>query len=99
MDLGWKITLRRGRVVKETVDGFSALTGGGRVSGLDHKVALDIVEAAKVIVFDLAELEEVEAGCGRFLGVEVNDDVANGCLDQDTHSEKGRLKVSWSTLA
>ncbi len=37
-------------------------------------------EEGIIIVFDLAELDEVEAGCGRLLGVKINGDISEGCL-------------------
>jgi hypothetical protein len=41
---------------------------------------LDFCEEGIVIVFDLAELEEVEAGRGGLLGEEVDGDITEGGL-------------------
>lgn len=41
---------------------------------------MDFCEECVVIVFDLAELQEVEAGGGGFLGEEIYGDIAEGGL-------------------
>lgn len=88
MDFGWEILFARvgRRLVEESIDGFTALACCSGIACLDHKVTLDIMKTTKVVVFDLTQLEKVEARLWRFFRVKVDNYVADGGFDQNTHT-------------
>ena len=51
----------RGKEDRVPINGLAVLARGGLVTSLGDVVLLHIVEAAKVVVLDLAQLEEVAA--------------------------------------
>ena len=52
---------KRQRAAGVPIDGLAVLARGGLVAGLGDVVLLHVVEAAKIVVLDLAQLEEVAA--------------------------------------
>mmetsp|Transcript_92684 Transcript_92684/g.239329 ORF Transcript_92684/g.239329 Transcript_92684/m.239329 type:complete len:309 (+) Transcript_92684:391-1317(+) len=67
------------------VDGHAARARVRRVAGLRDEVLLHRVEEAVVVVLQLAQLDEVRARLWSMVNLEVDDQVANGRLEEHRH--------------
>lgn len=66
-------------------DGLALVAIASLVSGLRDETRLHGVKKIKVVILELAQLQEVEARLGPLLDEQVDGDVAYGRLNYDRH--------------
>lgn len=73
--------------IDDAPNGFAAITGAARVSGLRNESVFDGVEEIEVVILEAAQLQEIEAGSRSLLHEQVDRKVAGGCFDDHGHCD------------